>query len=274
MKKMTSEDIQRVSLEILRDIHSFCVENDIFYTLCGGTLIGAIRHNGFVPWDDDIDIAMPRPDYDKFICTYRSKSGYKLLSREVQGGDKGVYIAYSRVCEMEKTYVDTSYQPWSAYNTGIWIDIMPLDGASSVETEEKKRLALAKRTFLCLGWARKSVVPFWKARSVFDFFKLIYCVLFFYKRYKAADKLIEICRKEDYKTSSYFTDLSVVHYGLKEYNSKELLRDKILWPFGQDNFYVLSGFDSWLRHIYGDYMKLPPKEKQVKPHDFNEYYWK
>ena len=71
MKEMTIQEIQQVTLEILKDVHEFCVDNNIRYSLSGGTLLGAIRHNGFIPWDDDADIQLPRPDYDRFIRTYQ-----------------------------------------------------------------------------------------------------------------------------------------------------------------------------------------------------------
>ena len=93
MREMTLEEIQQVSLEILKDVHRFCVENDIKYSLCYGTLLGAIRHNGFIPWDDDIDIMMPRPEYDRFIRLYQSEKGYKLFAAENNDGDTEVSIA-------------------------------------------------------------------------------------------------------------------------------------------------------------------------------------
>lgn len=101
MKEMTLKEIQAVSLEILKDVHMFCLKNDIKYTLQGGTLLGAIRHNGFIPWDEDIDIAMPRPDYERFCQTYASENGYKLICRH----NSECYVMYARVCEMEKTLV-------------------------------------------------------------------------------------------------------------------------------------------------------------------------
>ena len=71
MKEMNIQEVQHISLELLKEVHEFCVENDVKYTLFSGTLIGAIRHHGFIPWDDDLDIAMPRPDYEKFIHSFK-----------------------------------------------------------------------------------------------------------------------------------------------------------------------------------------------------------
>ena len=85
MKEMNIQEVQHISLELLKEVHEFCVENDVKYTLFSGTLIGAIRHHGFIPWDDDLDIAMPRPDYEKFIHSFKSKKGNKLFTREMQG---------------------------------------------------------------------------------------------------------------------------------------------------------------------------------------------
>lgn len=106
---MTLKEIQNVSLDILKDLHKFCVENNINYTLCGGTLLGAIRHNGFIPWDDDVDVAMPRPDYERFIKEFHSEKGYILKARGASDDD--TFMAYARICDIEKTIVDAHKGP-------------------------------------------------------------------------------------------------------------------------------------------------------------------
>ena len=129
MQKMRLKDIQSVSLEVLKDVHDFCITNDIRYSLAYGTLIGAVRHQGFIPWDDDIDIFMPRPDYEKFCKIYPSEK-YKLISSY----DQDSYLAFSRVCEMDKTLVK-EFVPWCKCDTGVWIDVFPLDGAEENKEE-------------------------------------------------------------------------------------------------------------------------------------------
>lgn len=91
MKEMTLREVQLFELDILKDVHEFCMANHINYSLAYGTLIGAIRHKGFIPWDDDIDIVMPRPDYDRFCRTYKSQAGYEIFS-PIQGNS---YLGYT-----------------------------------------------------------------------------------------------------------------------------------------------------------------------------------
>lgn len=295
MRLMTNKDIQDVSLEILKDIHEFCEEHNIYYMLCGGSLIGAIRHNGFIPWDDDIDIALPRPDYERFIKTYKSKNGYQLFSREIEGGD-GVYIAFSRVCEMNKTFVDASLFPWSRFETGVWIDVMPLEGAYGDEEREKKRWKIAHTIRRKSSCFRLSFLSYKQLIELIDvwpkgkwghfplkyFLSLrvfyIYVKVFSYKCFtdtsKYVDMLIDICKECDFNKSDYYTDISITHYGMKEYNPKSYIESRILCKFENNYFYIPSGYDGWLRHIYGDYMIIPSKKDQIHKHEVNRYFWK
>ena len=99
---LSKTEMQAIELKILKHVVKFCDENDITYFLYGGTLLGAIREKGFIPWDDDIDIAMPRDSYDKFIKTYKNSDRYILNSFEL---DKSYYFPFAKVYD-NKTYLD------------------------------------------------------------------------------------------------------------------------------------------------------------------------
>ena len=100
MQQINIDELKTIQLSILDYIHTFCMKNNIRYSLCGGTLIGAVRHKGYIPWDDDIDIIMPRPDYMKFIKLYNNrKSVYKVNSLET---DPCWYSAFAEVAQVEK----------------------------------------------------------------------------------------------------------------------------------------------------------------------------
>jgi lipopolysaccharide cholinephosphotransferase len=149
-----------------------------------------------------------------------------------------------------------------------------LDGASdniNVEKERWKRANAMRRRSL---WARLSLVRLSNAPDLYNFLKIIYCKMFFFRKFVYSDKMIDICKECDYDKSPYFTDLAITHYEMREYNPKSLLEGKSLHQFEDTKFYILNGYDGWLKHIYGDYMKMPPEEQQIRTHDYNKYYWR
>ena len=274
MREMTVKDIQKVSLDILKDVHDFCIANDIKYTLQGGTLLGAIRHGGFIPWDDDVDIAMPRPDYERFINSYTSLKGYKVFSRELPPPAPDVYLAYSRVCDMERTFVDYRNLEWTNVKTGVWIDVFPLDGIPDNEEERRNHfdrmyvlweknynLRLSKRPFYMNKTLKKKFL--WilnkiKSASI---------------SYKILDQHINACRSVKYEETSSYIQAAFMGYGMKEIHRKAVL-DKIVYKrFEGFDLCVMAGYDEALREKYGDYLKLPPIELQVNHHG-GKYYWR
>lgn len=274
MKEMTAKEVQEMSLEILRDVHTFCVNNNLRYTLQGGTLLGAIRHNGFIPWDDDIDIALPRPDYDIFIHTYSSKKGYQVFSRELPDSDD-VFIAYARVCEMNRTFVDDSLWRWTSREKGVWIDVFPLDGVEDSFKDCKKRIAKMTYYWKQGGRMRSAHNPFSSKKTIYNKFRLLLKrIIVFFNSYKSVDKQIKMCREIKFEDANFYSNLAFLRYGVRERHHKHVLEQFILHQFGEDKFYVMSGFDEALKEKYGDYMTLPPKEQQVRGHDVNKFYWK
>lgn len=274
MREMTLSEIQQVSLEILKDIHNFCVNNDVKYSLSGGTLLGAIRHNGFIPWDDDIDIQMSRPEYEKFIHSYQSEHGYKLFSHELDGFED-VGIAYARVCEMEKTYVNTGIQPWKKEATGLWVDIFPIDGAP--DNPKKAKIKIEKMYWmwrLTLAARMRYKLDFGTTKGFFvkirQYFKILTSYII---PWNIIPFYIDKCKEYSYETNNYLANYSIIHYKFKEWQPKVEMSDFVLHRFENEEFYIMTGYDISLRSLYGNYMELPPEEKRIN-HSNYVYYWK
>ncbi|MBQ9636519.1 MAG: LicD family protein [Prevotella sp.] len=271
---MSVADIQQMSLEILRDIHQFCVDNDIKYTLQGGTLLGAVRHKGFIPWDDDVDIAMPRPDYDRFIHSYKSEKGFKVFSREIPEQKHDVFIAYARVCDMTKTYVDDALSFWSNAKTGVWIDVFPLDGAEDSEELVVKHLSKLKWFWRIGVRKRVALRPLSSASGLNSKLRLIFKkMISLITSFSAIDRHIDLCKSVNYGETNYYCNFAFLSYGIRELHRVAVMRELKSLPFEDGVFFAMAGYDEALREKFGDYMQLPPVEKRKRAHGSNKYYW-
>ncbi|MCQ2254512.1 MAG: LicD family protein [Bacteroidaceae bacterium] len=273
MKELSIDEIKKVSLDILVDVHEFCVKNNIKYSLAYGTLIGALRHKGFIPWDDDIDIIMPRPDFDRFFREYKSNNGYKALSPD----DKDSLIMFGRVYDAQKTVVKTT-APYSTFETGLWIDVFPVDGVEDDEAAFVKRVNGLKITAMRIGLKRTSREGFWKTRTVRRkmtwIIKKLFTGWFDMSQLKAEYKQ-NICQYP-YETSNYWGQLGCHDAGtIKEHNKKEEFESCVDVEFEGHVFKAMNGYDSILHRYYGEYMQLPPESERI-PRIFNkdEVYWK
>lgn len=119
-KEVTFEESKRIQLDVLLYFDDYCKRNGLHYSLGEGTLIGAVRHKGFIPWDDDIDVLMLRADYDKFVNTYKGK--YRLISPRTE---KHWLFCHSRLAD-ERTIVEWN-SPYEICNHGLWIGVFPID---------------------------------------------------------------------------------------------------------------------------------------------------
>ena len=275
MREMTLKEIQQVSLEILKDIHEFCVEHDIKYTLFSGTLIGAVRHHGFIPWDDDLDIAFTRPEYEKFVRIYESKKGYKLFCRERQGKD--VFLSYARVCEMERTFADDSNYPWTKEKKGVWIDVFALDGAESDYDLAVKQSKEMFRIWNASNRIRRAQRPLRNCKKLSYLPRLILVKLLYgwqLYRSKLWDKHIAMCKRIPFEKAEYYSHHAWAGWGMREYYKTSAFSDYKLMKFEDGEFYVMQGYDGALRAKYGDYMQLPPVEERQPRHTMNKYYWR
>ena len=275
MKELSLQEQQLMGLEILKDVHSFCVQQGIRYSVAYGTLIGAIRHHGFIPWDDDIDIIMPRPDYNRF-CKEFVSGRFRLICRQ---NDSDCLIAYARVIDDKETLC-VSKVPWCSQQVGIWIDVFPVDAVSDSVSSYSSCFRSLRRLWKKTVIERQARQPI----SNFDFhfaptMKLIAKkVLFFNGRNvnKHVDRLILKGKKIEWGTTSHWAQLTCLDGNvISEYLPLETLSSFHEVDFDGISVMVMSDYNTVLTNLYGDYMSLPPAEKRI-PHNnlLNKWYWK
>jgi len=259
MKELCQKELKKVQLDILQAVHEFCAKNKIGYYLTYGTLIGAIRHNGYIPWDDDIDICMARPDYEKFLRFF-GDGRYEVVSFDK---DQRFLFSFAKVIDNNTVLIEES---GINYKMGINIDIFPIDGIDD-------DTALLKWQILLHKLVDFKVVRLSLSRSLFKNLvllagKMLLCVIPLSVLIRSMTKN---AIKHDYDSAK---KVCCVAFGSK-YNQpidKTIFEKGVLWQFESKQFYVPAGYDQYLKSVFGDYMKLPPIEKRVTHHKFRAYY--
>ena len=166
MEELNLKDLQQQGLKIMKVIDRWCLENGVNYSLCGGSLIGAVRHKGFIPWDDDIDIMMSRPEYDRFVHEF-NKDGYVCIAPELGNS----YISYGRICDITETYSEP-YCPWCKIEgTGLWVDVFPFDGEPDDYDEFAKLVETISNKINRLYQIRGTKLPISRKLSYMRVFK-------------------------------------------------------------------------------------------------------
>lgn len=259
-QELTLEEIKKISLGILIDVTSFCEQNEITYYLACGTLLGAIRHKGYIPWDDDIDIMMPRSDYNKFLDLYKSNN-YKLLKPS-----EGRYY-YAKVYDVNTIKVEPMIDYKKYDYLGVDIDIFPLDGIVNDKNEIERIHDKSKKLETLL---RLSNQPIFYRKNP------IKCINRIVPRIIGSKNLVKMIEKNaqtySYEDSDYVIRVRNTPNGFTGALKKEVYNPPIKKEFEGYEFYVPRDYDKWLSTFYGDYMKLPPLDKQKAHHNSKCYY--
>ncbi len=266
MKKISLKEIKKIEIDILEYIDKVCKENNLQYFLCGGTLLGAVRHKGFIPWDDDIDISMPRSDYDRFVKIMKnSHCKYQIISTD----QKDYYYNFSKIIDCETILNEYHYQPID--NMGVYVDVFPLEGMPSDKLVREKhfnrldRLRKRINSFSMLKpKIRKNLIAY--AKSIYLYNKNKKSdLLKFQKEYE------KLAKKYNYEDSEYVYATGGA-YKNKDIFLKEILFDCKDIEFEGRKFSAPKECDLYLKQLYGDYMQLPPSEKQVSNHNYEAKY--
>jgi len=269
--ELSLEEIKKIELDILKDIHQVCENNGLRYYLAGGTLLGAIRHKGFIPWDDDIDIIMPRPDYMKFIKIYENEGDkkYKLISPY---NNKNHLYTFTKVFDTRTVKIENGIDYDSDNIGGIEVDIFPSDG---LPDNIKKSNNYFFRQKILFNFYTFSVLKYRKGKNVIkNIIKntiISICKLFGKNRF--IELINNMAMKYDFNNSKYIAVSVTPYYGKKERLEKDRFINPIKVEFEGYLFNAPENYDQYLSNLYGEYMKLPPEEKRITHHNYKAY-WK
>ena len=261
MDNATLKKLQAVETEMLEVVANFCKKHDIKYSLYAGTLLGAVRHGGFIPWDDDIDVFMERNEYDRFLQLWETEGveGFYLegTNRENYSG-----INHSKI-RKNGTILSSKKEMEKACHHGIWIDVFPFD---KIPTDKKLRKKFIFKAKLRMVYTRG--YPFTKGGF---FLKLISRILLIPSRktqLKLRNKYEKqiISKYKDLESGYEYMSLAATE-NFGTYYPAEIIETLSTIKFDGKEFACVKDYDKMLTIQYGDYMKLPPEENRICKHN-------
>lgn len=274
MKWIETEEMKQLELDILREFIAYCEAHNLRYFLYAGTLIGAVRHDGFIPWDDDIDVAMPRPDYDRFMeLTKTQPVAEHLRVYDCHDPSLSYWAPMTKLVD-DRTASDEIYQGKGVHN-GVWVDVFPVDGLPADEEERAKLFKRLKRerTILTL-----ETLPFIFTKNPI---KLIKRILVY--------PIYLLCRKKNHKIRSQRINAWSRQYAYEDHEQvcvivdgtgceRRVMDKRVVEQTMPHRFETLQAqipveYDTVLSKMYGDYMTPPPAHLQIPIHRCR-FWWK
>ena len=262
MIELNSKEIKELMLNILLKFDKFCKDNDLKYYLHGGTLLGAIRHNGFIPWDDDIDVIMFRDDYNKMIEIFKKNQELDYLKFSSFEVDNSIY-PFGKLYD-SRTFTECSDSP---FHNGIWIDIFPLDNVDEKDTKIYKKVNRNRKLLLS-----KMIVRSNNNKLKYIIKRIIKFCFFMIPSKLITKSMIKMSMKYSGIKTNYCANLSWCNAkrdsNIFSYND---YGNSMFHEFEGHVFPVPCNYDKILKQMYGNYLELPPIDKRTT-HGFKAYF--
>ena len=261
-KELSLKEIQQGSFEVLKEIKKICDENNIIYYLIYGTLLGAVRHKGFIPWDDDIDIMMPRKDYERFVkyCIKHKKDlePFQLIHYKT---NKNYIYPIARMSDSRYKIVDNIKD----YGLGLFVDIYPFDGIDDNDLEYIDEVYKIDQSEMIAGRIEN-------IQQDESFFKNLY--INHLKKVGVSSILKDLdkkAQKYSYEKSDKVKCTCWEIKTIKSIDKKFIDKGERELTFNNISFRVPYDYDKVLKLYYNDYMKLPPENERIGHHNYKAY---
>ena len=264
MDNETLKELQACELEILTVVDAFCKKHEIRYSLYAGTALGAVRHGGFIPWDDDVDIAMLRTEFDKFCRAWEKEpvEGYYLDSILT---NKYCSTCHAKVRKDGTVFLSSGEVPQKAHN-GIWVDVFPIDIIPDDVTIQKEKYRKGTEIILLTRPNYKSRHDMWKKKIMRTFMRCIPMKIRNGRIMKDHQWLVDHMHDMEIKGYSYHS-MSTIQNIPRYAFQKEMFETYTTIGFCDKSFAIVSAYDEMLKETFGDYMQLPPESEQVCKHN-------
>lgn len=262
MKELTQEEFREKQLNLLRNFHAFCEKHNLKYSLAYGTMLGAVRHGGFIPWDDDMDVAMLRPDYDRFVKIASSEPASFVFYDWTNC--RNIMFMFAKVVDPHAVYKRIGQDGiQSATSTGVYLDVFPLDAMP------RNKVLARIYGFIMYSWNqllgsncsyayyRRFLRPIFslKTRIAWHLIKLVGWIVPVYPSWVMRNKIFHLFK---FDKPTYIASLTVGKCYKKIYRS-EMFDRMVKHKFETDEFWITEDYDAWLTAAYGDW-RTPPSD--------------
>ncbi len=257
---MALNELQRKLLPMLAWFHEYCKQKGLRYYLIGGTALGAARHQGFIPWDDDIDVGMPREDYERLqaLCAKEQGGQYRF---EFPGKDKTFVYTYGKLYDTQTTLIENS-----RYKTkrGIFLDVFPLDGVGDAKEEGIARFREIDRKVNLLS---TKTCAWRKGRKLYKNLATIFMRYMPFSAKKLRRGIEELSKERKFDDCKYVANY-VGNWHEKEISERAWFGIPVEVDFDGVKAFAPENVDAYLTGVYGDWRTPPPPEKQITHHDY------